>query len=77
MCNSVGSLFLLFFTAIVLSAITPLVCYKHPDGNGESMLSDAAILCFEGGGADGEGPNLLKKEVRALVLTVLLSDCHW
>eukprot|EP00971_Amphidinium_carterae_P305541 6071740-Amphidinium_carterae.1 len=30
-------------------ALMPGICYKHPDGNGESMTSNPDILCFKGG----------------------------
>jgi len=45
--NAAGSLFMLVFISIVLSAVTPLICYRHPGDGGESMTSDPAVLCFD------------------------------
>jgi len=45
-CNSVGSLFMLFFISIVLSGIMPWICYAHPNGVGESMVSYQGVMCY-------------------------------
>eukprot|EP00971_Amphidinium_carterae_P078687 1556696-Amphidinium_carterae.1 len=45
--NAVGSLYSLFFISIVLSALTPFLCYKHPRGSGQSVISAPALLCFD------------------------------
>jgi len=48
LCNSVGSLFMLFFISIILSGVMPLICYKHPGNSGDSMVNSPSVLCFEG-----------------------------
>jgi len=45
--NAVGAIYTLFFISILLSALSPFLCYKHPNSNGESVLSDPSLLCFE------------------------------
>jgi len=45
--NATGTLYNLFFISIVISALGPFVCYKHPDSNGESVLSAPSLLCFD------------------------------
>lgn len=45
-CGMVGNTFLV---AILLSCTSPLVCYPHPAGSGESMRSSPSALCWRGG----------------------------
>jgi len=46
MANSVGSLYSIFFISILISALEPFICYKHPGGSGQSMRSAPEVLCF-------------------------------
>ena len=48
--NTIGTVFSVFFISIVLSGISPMICYPHPPGNGRSMIMGPSIVCsgFEG-----------------------------
>eukprot|EP00971_Amphidinium_carterae_P138259 2739391-Amphidinium_carterae.1 len=43
--NSIGTVFNIFFISIVVSALSPHVCYNHPGESGSSVISDPSILC--------------------------------
>ena len=45
--NTLGSVFNLFFIAIILSALNPFICYDHPGDAGSSLYSNSSILCFD------------------------------
>jgi len=49
LANAVGTLYSLFFISIVISALNPFLCYKHPGDSGESVLSASSLLCFDSG----------------------------
>eukprot|EP00971_Amphidinium_carterae_P103344 2045766-Amphidinium_carterae.1 len=40
--NSTGTIFSIFFMAVLLASIQPFVCYPHPGDTGSSMLSEPA-----------------------------------
>jgi len=65
--NSVGAIFQMFFVAIFLSALTPLICYKHPNNLGYSMSSDPSVLCNE----EGEHLSLVMVSITAVVTIIL------
>jgi len=65
--NAIGTMFSFFFISIVLSAMNPYICYKHPGSSGESMLSDPSLLCFEG----GEHTSMIIISIIALLLVAL------
>ena len=46
--NSLGTLYSVFFISVVISALEPFMCFKHPNDNGESVQSAPSLLCFEG-----------------------------
>jgi len=47
--NSLGALFSALFITVMLSALSPLICYAHPENNGKSMIEAPSVLCtFEG-----------------------------
>jgi len=43
--NSVGAIYTIFFISMLISSLSPFVCYNHPGGNGQSMRSSPAMLC--------------------------------
>jgi len=45
--NAIGTVFNIFFISLVVSCMTPYLCYEHPSGNGESVLAMPSILCFD------------------------------
>jgi len=42
-----GTLLNIFFISVTLSAFSPFMCYNHPEGSGESVLSHPSVLCWE------------------------------
>mmetsp|Transcript_57727 Transcript_57727/g.137381 ORF Transcript_57727/g.137381 Transcript_57727/m.137381 type:complete len:1425 (+) Transcript_57727:75-4349(+) len=45
--NACGTIFSVFFIAVVISAVEPLICYPHPPGGGSSMTNEPAVLCWD------------------------------
>eukprot|EP00971_Amphidinium_carterae_P324843 6454811-Amphidinium_carterae.1 len=43
--NTVGTLFNIFFISIIVSCVSPLVCYPHPGNSGRSVVGNPATLC--------------------------------
>jgi len=65
--NSIGAIFQIFFVAVFLSSLGPVVCYKHPNELGYSMTSDPSILCNQ----EGEHLSLVVVSVVTIVIVVL------
>jgi len=47
--NTTGALLNALFISVLLSAVTPVVCYSHPGGHSASVRSNPSILCFASG----------------------------
>eukprot|EP00971_Amphidinium_carterae_P262609 5209183-Amphidinium_carterae.1 len=43
--NTVGTLFNIFFISIIISCVSPLVCYPHPGNSGRSVVGNPTTLC--------------------------------
>jgi len=45
--NSVGTIYSIFFIAVISASMQPFVCYPHPTRSaGSSVLSEPAVLCW-------------------------------
>jgi len=47
--NATGTVFSILFISILVSCVSPLICYRHPDKTDSSMRSHVSTLCWKGG----------------------------
>ena len=45
--NAVGAVLSTFLVSIIISAVHPFICYRHPSDSGESVVTAPSVLCFE------------------------------